>query len=113
MVCRLKVLLHYGNAEFVMNEVLSIVRTARPGIQWFILRFGSFNDVDYVGTKMLMELADRMVRAGVALVFAELSVDLMGFLFNSGVLAGCGNIVRRQQFLAWFESFGSFRAFEA
>jgi len=56
-----------------------------------------------------------MVRARVALVFAELSVDLMGFgvLSNSGVLAGCGNIVRRQQFLAWFESFGSFRAFEA
>jgi hypothetical protein len=30
-----------------------------------------------------------------------------------GCLAGCGKIVRSQQFLGWFESFGNFRASES
>ncbi len=29
------------------------------------------------------------------------------------ILAGCGKIVRSQQFLGWFKSLGSFRAFAA
>jgi MFS superfamily sulfate permease-like transporter len=90
MICRFKVSLYYGNAEFLMNEVLSIVRTAAPRLRWLILRFDSIDDVDDVAAKMLMELADRMRREEVALVFAELSANLRGFLSDFGVLEVVG-----------------------
>jgi sulfate permease, SulP family len=91
MICRFKVPLHYDNAEFFMNEALSILRTAPSTLQWFVLRFVSINDVDYVAAKMLMELADRMQSEKVALVFAELSTDVRGFLSDSGVLEAVGS----------------------
>jgi MFS superfamily sulfate permease-like transporter len=90
MICRFKVSLYYGNAEFLMNEVLSIVRTAASRLRWLILRFDSIDDVDDVAAKMLMELADRMRREEVALVFAELSADLRGYLSGFGVLEVVG-----------------------
>ena len=52
-----------------MNEVLSIVGTAPPRLRWLILRFDSIEDVDYVAAKMLVELADRIGREQVTLVF--------------------------------------------
>jgi MFS superfamily sulfate permease-like transporter len=86
MICTVKTPLYYANAEFFMDEVLSVVRTAPSRPRWFLLRFDSIEDVDYVAANMLMELADRMAREQVALVFAELPTDLAGFLSDSGVL---------------------------
>ncbi|HTN72478.1 MAG TPA: sodium-independent anion transporter [Methylomirabilota bacterium] len=85
MTCRLNAPLYYGNAEYVMNEMLSIVRTSSPRIRWFILRFDSLGDVDYIAAKRIMELADRMGREQVALVFVGLSTDLKHFLADCGV----------------------------
>ena len=90
MTCRLKVLPYYGNAEHVMNEMIAIVRSYSPNIRWLILRFDSISDVDHVAAKMLMELAYRMAREQVVLVFTELSADLGGFLSDSGVLESVG-----------------------
>jgi MFS superfamily sulfate permease-like transporter len=91
MICRFKVSLCYSNAEFFMNEVLSIVRTAPSRPRWLVLRFDSIDGVDYVAAKMLMELADRMGREQVALIFAELSSELRGFLSDFGVLEVVGS----------------------
>ncbi len=86
MICRLEVSLYYGNAESFMNEMLSSVATASLGVRWFILQFNPTEDIDCIAAKMLMELADRMGREQVAIVFAELSADLREFLADSGVL---------------------------
>jgi MFS superfamily sulfate permease-like transporter len=86
MTCKFKAPLYYSNAELFMDEVLSIVGTAPPRLRWFVLRFGSINEVDHIAAQMLMELADRMEKQQVALVFAELSADLREFLSDSGVL---------------------------
>ncbi len=90
VICRFKAPLYYGNAEFFMDEVLSIVRSSPLRFRWFILRFDSINAVDYIGAKMLTELADRLQKEQVALVFAELSTDLRRFLFDSDVLEAVG-----------------------
>jgi len=90
MICRFKVPLSYANAEFFMDEVLSTIRTAPTRPRWFVLRFDSIEDVDYVAANMLMELAERMGREQVALVFAEMAPDLRGFLSDSGVLEVIG-----------------------
>jgi MFS superfamily sulfate permease-like transporter len=90
VICRFKAPLYYGNAEFFMDEVLSIVRFSPLRLRWFILRFDSINAVDYIGAKMLTELADRLQKEQVALVFAELSTDLRRFLFDSDVLEAVG-----------------------
>ena len=90
LICRLKLSLSYANAEFFMDEVLSLVRAAPSRLRWFILRFDSIDEVDYVAAKMLMELADRMVREQVELVFAELSPNLKDFLSDCGVLEVIG-----------------------
>jgi|SRR5437762_301040 len=108
MICSCNVPLSYANAEFFMNEVLSLVRTAPPSPRWLILRFDSIGEVDYVAAKMLMELADRMEREQVALVFADLSPDLRGFLSDSGVLDLIGS---DKVFASVDEAFASFKNF--
>jgi MFS superfamily sulfate permease-like transporter len=91
MICSFKAPLSYANAEFFMHEVLSFVKAAPPSPRWFILRFDSIGEVDYVAAKMLMELADRMEREQVTLGFTGLSPDLRGFLSDSGVLDVIGS----------------------
>jgi MFS superfamily sulfate permease-like transporter len=91
MICRLGAQLYYANAEFFMNEVLSFVRHAPSTLRWFILRFDAVDNVDYVAAKMLMELADRIGREHVALVFADLSKEVEEFLFSCGVLEIVGS----------------------
>ena len=71
VICRFKVPLYYGNAEFFMDEALSIVRSVPSRLRWFVLRFDSTASI--ISPKMLMELDDRMANEQVALVFAELS----------------------------------------
>ena len=90
-ICRIKAPLNYVNAESFMNEVLSIVDSAPSILRWFILRFDSIDDVDYVGANKLMELADRLGREQVSLVFAEMSTSLGSFLSDSGVLEVVGS----------------------
>jgi len=90
VICRFKATLYYGNAEFFMDEVLSIVRSSSLRLRWFVLRFDSINAVDYIGAKMLTELADRLQKEQVALVFAELSTGLRRFLSDSDVLKAVG-----------------------
>jgi MFS superfamily sulfate permease-like transporter len=85
MICSVHAPLYYGNAEFFMNEVLLIVKTALPRLRWFILRFDTIYGVDCAAANRLMELADRLAREQVALVIIELSTDLRGFLSDSGV----------------------------
>jgi len=91
MICSIKGPLSYANAEFFMHEALSLVRAAPPSPRWFIMRFDSIGEVDYVAAKMLMELSDRMEREQAALGFAELSPDLRSFLSDSGVLDAIGS----------------------
>ncbi|HTQ61064.1 MAG TPA: sodium-independent anion transporter [Candidatus Solibacter sp.] len=90
MICRVKVPLSYTNAELFMNEVLSIIRTAPSRLQWFILRFDCIGEVDYVAARMLTELADRIGKEQVALIFASLSPNLRGFFADFGVLEVIG-----------------------
>jgi len=91
MICRLAAPLNYGNAEFFMNEVLSFVRDAPSTLRWFILRFDAIDNVDYVAAKMLMELAERLGKKHVALVFADLSKEVEEFLSGRGVLEVVGS----------------------
>ena len=91
MICSFKAPLSYINAEVFMHEVLSFVKAGPPSPRWFILRFDSIGEVDYVAAKMLMELADRMEREQVTLGFTGLSPDLRGFLSDSGVLDVIGS----------------------
>lgn len=90
-ICRIKAPLNYANAEFFLNEVLSIVGAAPSRLRWFILRFDSIDDVDYVAAKMLMELADRLEGERVSVVFSEVSAGLKSFLSDSGVLEVVGS----------------------
>jgi MFS superfamily sulfate permease-like transporter len=91
MICRLAGSLYYANAESLMNEVLSLVRGAPSTLRSFILRFDSIDDVDCVGAKMLLELADRMAREQVALVFAGVSKKVEDLLSDFGVVQALGS----------------------
>ena len=42
-IYRIKAPLNYANAEFFMDEVLSIFGTAPSRLRWFILRFDSID----------------------------------------------------------------------
>jgi len=91
MICRLSGSLYYANAESLMNEMLSLVKDAPTTLRSFILRFDSIDDVDCVGAKMLMELADRMAREQVALVFAGVSQEVEDLLSDFGVVHAFGS----------------------
>jgi MFS superfamily sulfate permease-like transporter len=89
VVCRFAAPLYYANAESFMDEVLSWI-SGTSALGWFVLRFDSIESVDYVGAKMLMELADRMRNQNITLVFTELATELSNFLSDSGVLTTIG-----------------------
>jgi MFS superfamily sulfate permease-like transporter len=91
MICRLAGSLYYANAESSMNEELSLVRDAPSTLRSFTLRFDSIEDVDYVAAKMSAELADRMEREQVALVFADLPTDVEFFLSDFSVVQAVGS----------------------
>jgi MFS superfamily sulfate permease-like transporter len=90
MIARFTASLHYANAESFMDEVLLSLRHAPCNLRWFIVRFDSIEDVDYVAANMLMELADRMSKQHVTLVFTGLCAEVKSVLSNSGVLAVIG-----------------------
>jgi MFS superfamily sulfate permease-like transporter len=91
VICRLAAQLNYANAEFFMNQPLLFLRKAPSALRWFVLRFNLIDDVDYVAANMLMELAGRMGRGQVALVFADVSKEVKEFLSGCGVLAAVGS----------------------
>jgi len=90
MICRLSNPLYYHNAERLIDELTSVVRSG-SSVRWLVLRFDSVGDVDYVGAKMLMELFDRMQQRGTTLVFTELSTKVRDILSDLGVLAAIGS----------------------
>ena len=90
MICRLSSPLYYHNAERLIDELTSVVRSGSSE-RWLVLRFDSVGDVDYVGANMLMELFDRMQQRGTTLVFTELSTKVRNILSDLGVLAAIGS----------------------
>lgn len=77
--------MYYANSALMSREVLYLVSSARPSLDWFCIEANAVDDVDYTAAKTLIALVDKLQKRGVRLVFAEVSEQVREELDRSGI----------------------------
>jgi sulfate permease, SulP family len=68
--------LFYANALFFSEEVQSLVKTAQPPIQWFIVEARAITEIDYSASLMLRDIVRDLSEQQVTLVMTGLSPEV-------------------------------------
>jgi high affinity sulfate transporter 1 len=76
MVYRFSHSIYYANTELLFTQVTGLVATAQAPIKWFCIYASAIDDVDYTGAATLRALHEVLTKAGVRLVFAEVSPEV-------------------------------------
>lgn len=82
--------MYYANAALMSREVLYLVNSARPALDWFCIEANAVDDVDYTSAKTLLSLVDELQKCHVRLVFAEVSDRVREELDRSGITEQVG-----------------------
>lgn len=90
MIYRFEAPIYYANADYFMTEALSLTATPGAPVRWFLVRFDSISDVDYSGSKMLLELASRLRDRNVTMAFTDVKDDDRALLQRYGIIAKVG-----------------------
>ena len=72
--------LFYANASRFANDVRSLVEQTSTPVTWLVLDAGAITSVDYSAARVLRELQDDLLRAGVALVLVHAPASLQADL---------------------------------
>ena len=80
MIYRFTHSIYYANTELLLSQVTELVTQAAPPLQWFCIDAGAIDDVDYTGAATLRALHDTLKKAGVKLVFANISDEVRATL---------------------------------
>src|SRR5215469_12177474 len=72
--------LFYANAGRFANDVRSLVEQTSTPVTWLVLDAGAITSVDYSAARVLRELQDDLLRAGVALVLVHAPASLQADL---------------------------------
>jgi high affinity sulfate transporter 1 len=81
--------LYFANASRFAEEVLEILSTGDP-VQWFCVDAEAVDDVDYSGSKTLLETHAHLSRHGIRLLFARMPDDVRKSLDRYGITALVG-----------------------
>jgi high affinity sulfate transporter 1 len=76
MIYRFTHSIYYANTELLLSQVTELVTEAAPPLQWFCIDAGAIDDVDYTGATALRAVQDTLKKAGVKLVFAQVSDEV-------------------------------------
>ena len=68
--------LFYANASLFAEEVLGLVGPAPSHVRWLVVDAEAITNVDYTAARTVRQLHQEMVRCGVALVLARVSLSL-------------------------------------
>jgi sulfate permease, SulP family len=87
VVYRFEANLFYANANFLVEEILRLVTTAKMPIHGFVLDLTGIDDIDYTAAKMLLQVTGKLNKRGVTVVSVTISADAIDNLRRYG-LAG-------------------------
>ena len=76
MIYRFTHSLYYANTELLLEQVGDLVESAQPPLSWLCISAAAIDDVDFTAAATLRTLHERLDKAGIRLVFAELSYDV-------------------------------------
>ena len=84
--------MYYANAEQFSEQVLDLVNSADPRLEWFCIDAAAIADVDYSAAATLRSTCGILKEQGIRLVFVRVSVDVRAELDRYGVtdLVGTG-----------------------
>lgn len=82
--------MYYANAELMSREVLYLVNSARPSLEWFCIDAAAVDDVDYTAAQALVTLSYELRKLGVCLVFAEVADRVRYGMDRSGITKAVG-----------------------
>ncbi|MEZ5394149.1 MAG: sodium-independent anion transporter [Bryobacterales bacterium] len=77
--------MYYANAEFLSDQIRSLVDKAQPPLSWFCIDAGAIDDVDFTAAETLLVIAGFLRKNGIRLVLAEVAGDVKDELDRSGI----------------------------
>jgi len=86
--------LYYANATRFQAEVMEVVDSAHPKIEWFGLAASAMGDVDYSGADSLRLIRDELTRQGITFAVIDLSPNVRTLFDKYGLteVVGTENI---------------------
>ena len=78
--------MYYANAEQFSEQVLELVNSADPSLEWFCIDAEAIDDVDYSAAAILRSTYGILKEKGIRLVFALVSDDVRAELERFGIL---------------------------
>ena len=85
MVYRFSHSMYYANAEQFSEQVLELVKSADPGLDWFCIDAAAIDDVDYSAAATLRSTYGILKEKGIRLVFVLVDDDLRVELDRFGI----------------------------
>lgn len=82
--------MYYANAQQLSAEILGLLDRAQPPLAWLCIDASAVDDVDYTAAATLRSLQGDLEAAGVRLVFAAVSDDVLAELERSGLVDRVG-----------------------
>lgn len=76
MIYRFTHSMYYANARQMSEEVMDLLKHARPALRWFCIDCSAVDDIDYSAAETLRSLQKVLARRGVRLVFAQVMADV-------------------------------------
>jgi sulfate permease, SulP family len=77
--------LFYANSEAFQSEILNLVETAEPKLEWLVLDASAMGDIDYTGVATLGKLIPMLAEKGVTLAAMNVSPELLAELDRSNL----------------------------
>ena len=77
--------MYYANAEQFSEQVLELVNSADPSLEWFCIDAAAIDDVDYSAASTLRSTCGILKEKGIRLVFVRVSDDVRAELDRHGV----------------------------
>jgi len=81
--------LYFANAGYFENQILERI-AVKPGLKYIILDAEGINEIDATGEEMLHELARRLNKQGIELVFARAKKPLIDVFTRTGLIEMLG-----------------------
>jgi MFS superfamily sulfate permease-like transporter len=91
LVYRFSHSMYYANTAQLAEEVLFLIKQAKPPMKWFCLDCAAVDDVDFSAAEALRDLQNVMKEQGVRLVLSSVSDDLKAALRRSGLVKRVGS----------------------
>jgi len=82
--------LYYANAVFFSQEILKLVESAEPKINWFVLEAAAITNIDFTGADTIQQVHQILQKKGVTLLLSNVADNVQKQLDHYGLTALIG-----------------------